>query len=344
MDYKVKKISLAQHLVIISLAATFIWGALRNYRLSEEITVELQKTQLPVINSLEPITPIPFELELDDRKVRLGEKLYHDKRLSRDNSISCASCHDLKKGGTDQVKYSTGVEGQLGGINSPTTFNSGFNFSQHWDGRVATLAEQAVSPVHNPVEMDTNWEEVIPKLKKDSYYRKAFEQIYDNGFTGDNIVDAIGVYEQSLITPNSRFDQYLRGNNQALTSEEKEGYRLFKEFGCISCHQGILLGGNMYQTIGVMEDYFVHRSITKADLGRYNVTGREWNRFQFKVPTLRNIEITFPYLHDGSAQTLEDVLIIMWNSQLGRQMEAEESKLIIQFLKTLTGEYKGIKL
>lgn len=344
MDFEVKKISLAQHLVIILLAATFIWGALKDYRLSRETTVELEKKQLLVTNSLEPITPIPFELELDARKVQLGEKLYNDKRLSRNNSISCASCHDLKKGGTDQVKYSTGVEGQLGGINSPTTFNSGFNFSQHWDGRASTLAEQAIGPVHNPVEMDTNWEDVIPKLKKDPYYKQAFTQIYDHEFTGDNIVDAIEVFEQSLITPNSRFDQYLRGDKQAVNSEEKEGYRLFKEFGCISCHQGLLLGGNMYQTLGVMEDYFVHRNITEADLGRYNVTGREWNRFQFKIPTLRNIEITFPYLHDGSAETLEDVMTIMWNSQLGRKMKDEELKLIIQFLKTLTGEYQGVKL
>lgn len=288
--------------------------------------------------------PIPLTLDLDARKVSLGERLYHDPRLSHDDSISCASCHDLNKGGTDQVQYSTGVKNALGGINSPTTFNSGFLFVQFWDGRAADLEEQAAGPVHNPIKMGSNWEEVLAKLGKDTAYLKAFNEIYPDGLTGKNITDAIAVFERSLFTPNSRFDQFLRGRTEALSAEEKEGYRLFQEYGCISCHQGVAMGGNLYQTLGVMEDYFAHRPNTPADQGRFNVTQQERNRHQFKVPTLRNIAITAPYLHDGSAKTLEDVLEVMWKSQLGRPVKPEEAKNLVKFLKTLTGTYKGVPL
>lgn len=161
--------------------------------------------------------------------------------------------------------------------------------------------------------------------------------IYPDAVTAENIVDAIAIFEMSLITPNSRFDRFLRGDSKALNDQEKEGYRLFQEYGCVSCHQGVNIGGNMYQPIGFMEDFFVHRPVTKEDLGRYNVTQLDYNKYQFKVPTLRNIAITFPYLHDGSANTLEEVLNIMWNSQLGRSMTEEESSYILLFLNTLTG-------
>ncbi len=342
MNYRAKKVSILQHLFILAFAVAGIWIAVKDFTLTREAAAKAPTAGLVSLgNSQEPIIPIPLSLELDPRKIELGEMLYHDKRLSHDDSISCASCHDLKKGGTDQVKYSTGINGTLGGINSPTTYNSGFSFVQFWDGRAETLEAQAHGPVHNPIEMGSSWEETIPKLQQLPYYRRAFAELYTDGITGVNIVDAIAIYERDLITPNSRFDQHLRGIKQALSKEEKEGYRLFKEFGCVGCHQGINIGGNMYQTLGVMDNYFVHREINQADLGRYNVTKKDWNLYQFKVPTLRNIEVTFPYLHDGSAATLEDVLKVMWNSQLGRELKSDESRLIVQFLKTLTGEYKG---
>ncbi len=345
MDYQAKKISPLQHLVILAVALGGIWIAVKDFSLTREANANsTQADQIVISQPYEPITPIPLNLDLDPLKVELGEKLYQDPRLSHDNSISCASCHDLNKGGTDQVKYSTGINDALGGINSPTTYNSGFNFVQFWDGRAETLEAQAHGPVHNPVEMGSHWSEVIPKLKQVPYYRDSFVKLYPDGLTGDTIVDAIAVYERSLYTPNARFDQFLRGDRSALTKEEQEGYRLFKEYGCIGCHQGINIGGNMYQTLGVMDDYFVHRDVVEADLGRYNVTKRDWNLYQFKVPTLRNIALTFPYLHDGSAETLEDVLKVMWNSQLGRELREEEARLIVTFLKTLTGEYRGMKL
>jgi cytochrome c peroxidase len=341
MKDQVAKIKFSQHAVILLFMLAGVALAIKDFRAQEQVTVEAELTKKADGAVNQPIPPIPLAVKLDDRKVSLGEMLYKDRRLSHDNTISCASCHDLRKGGTDQVKTSTGINGVLGPINSPTTFNSGYFFSQFWDGRAKDLAEQAAGPVHNPIEMGSNWQEVIGKLSKDPSYVRDFDRIYPNGIQGENIADAIAEYEKSLITPNSRFDKFLRGDMKALSTDELDGYRLFKEYGCISCHQGIALGGNSYQTMGVMEDYFIHRQKTEVDYGRFNVTGKEWDRYQFKVPTLRNIEKTFPYLHDGSARTLEDVLQVMWKSQLGRSIRPEESVKIVKFLKTLTGTYKG---
>ncbi len=341
MDSSVKNVTVFQYLIIILFIAGGVYLALRDFQMQSIGEKHTTPVMQQSVTKNGPITPIPLQIKLDERKVALGYRLYHDKRLSHDNSISCASCHDLQKGGTDQARYSTGVENALGGINSPTTFNSGFHFVQFWDGRAGDLVEQAPGPVHNPIEMGSNWEEVLSKLSKDTQYIEAFSGIYAEGMNPDTIVDAIAVFELSLFTPNSRFDKFLRGDTTALSKEEQEGYRIFKEYGCVSCHQGVNMGGNMYQTIGVMEDFFQHRPLTDADLGRYNVTKEDYNRHQFKVPTLRNIAITFPYLHDGSAKTLEDVLAIMWNSQLGRSLTKDETIKIILFLQTLTGEYQG---
>ncbi len=344
MKNQIRQIGLAQHAVILLFVFVGVGMAVMDFTVRKEAVrcPDAARNTYDVMNR--PITPIPLTVEVDQKKVLLGERLYNDTRLSRDNTISCASCHDLKMGGTDQVRTSTGIEGAIGPINSPTTFNSGLFFSQFWDGRAKDLAEQAAGPVNNPKEMGSSWPEVISKLSEDSSYTQAFGEIYPEGIQPDTICDAIAEYEKSLITPNSRFDRFLRGDNQALSANEKEGWRLFKEFGCISCHQGVALGGNMYQTLGVMEDYFSHRPITHVDCGRLNVTGEGWDRYKFKVPTLRNIEKTYPYLHDGSAKTLEEVLQVMWKSQLGRSISGEESTKIVEFLKTLTGEYRGEQL
>jgi cytochrome c peroxidase len=341
MKGQVAKIKFSQHAVILLFVLAGVALAIKDFRAREQVTGEEKLTEKVDGTVKQSIAPVPLTVKLDERKVSLGQRLYEDKRLSHDNTISCASCHDLKRGGTDQAKTSRGINGVLGPINSPTTFNSGYFFAQFWDGRARDLAEQAAGPVHNPNEMGSNWPEVIRKLSKNPSYVRDFYRIYPNGIRGENIVDAIAEYEKSLITPNSRFDRFLRGDKKALSADELDGYRLFKEYGCISCHQGIALGGNLYQTMGVMEDYFIHRQKTTVDYGRFNVTGKEWNLYQFKVPTLRNIEKTFPYLHDGSARTLDDVLQVMWKSQLGRSISPEESARIVKFLKTLTGTYQG---
>ena len=292
--------------------------------------------------SNEPIQPLPLSIDLNTDKVRLGEQLFNDKRLSADNTISCATCHNLQKGGTDQLVHSIGINQTEGDINSPTVFNSGFNFRQFWDGRADSLETQAAGPVHNPKEMGSNWSQVVGKLKQDAAYVSAFKALYSNGIKPKNIQDAIATYERSLITPNARFDRYLRGDVTAITLEEKQGYVLFKQYGCVACHQGINIGGNMYQVFGVLNNYFEKRgNITKADLGRFNVTAKPYDRHKFKVPSLRNIALTPPYFHDGSAKTLEKAVDVMAKYQLGRKIPKRKKRLIINFLKTLTGTYQG---
>jgi cytochrome c peroxidase len=290
----------------------------------------------------EPVKPLPEKLNLDGRKVALGRILFHDKRLSKDNSLACASCHDLAKGGVDGRQTAVGIGGQVGPINTPTVLNSGLNFRQFWNGRAATLEEQAAGPVHNPGEMGSNWKEVLGKLGQDRKLISQFDSLYDNGLQPANIQDAIATFERSLLTP-SRFDRYLRGDSSAITEEERTGYQLFKNYGCVACHQGVNIGGNMFQTFGVLGNYFEDRGkLTDADLGRYAVTKRESDRYVFKVPSLRNVELTAPYFHDGSAQNLEAAVDVMFRYQLGRTAPATDKASIIKFLKTLTAE-KEIK-
>lgn len=290
----------------------------------------------------EPLQPIPLTATFDKRKVALGNRLFYDPRLSHDNSIACAGCHSLSKGGTDQRARSVGIGGALGGINAPTVFNSGLSFKQFWDGRAETLEDQIEGPTQHPKEMGSNWPEIIGKLRQDPNYVQDFGALYPEGIQRAAIKDAIATFERSLLTPNSRFDQYLRGDRTALTSQEQAGYRLFKDYGCVSCHQGVNVGGNMFQVFGVMGDYFADRGTpTPADQGRYNLTGHEHHRHAFKVPSLRNIALTAPYFHDGSAETLEDAVKVMAKYQLGRALSAGEVKELAAFLRTLTGEYKG---
>lgn len=289
----------------------------------------------------EPILPIPQETRLDKRKVALGEKLFNDPRLSQNNEIACANCHNFKLGGTDQTARSVGLKGQIGAVNSPTVFNATFNFKQFWDGRAETLEAQIDGPTHAANEMGSNWPDIVGKLRQAPEYTSAFAALYPAGIEADSIKDAIATFERSLTTPDSRFDQYLRGNQNALTKEEKDGYQLFKAYGCISCHQGVNIGGNMFQKFGVMGDYFRDRgNITPADYGRFNVTHNEADKFVFKVPSLRNVALTAPYFHDGSAPRLEEAVFVMGRYQLGRELTPDEIASLVKFLKTLTGEYK----
>ncbi|KPK15045.1 MAG: cytochrome B6 [Myxococcales bacterium SG8_38] len=272
-------------------------------------------------------------------KVVLGRSLYHDTILSGDGTVSCATCHMLDHGGAEPRKTSTGIRGQKGPINSPTVLNSAYNFVQFWDGRAKDLQEQAAGPVANPIEMGAVWDEVVAKIKKEDEYAAAFAKLYEDGVTQDNITDAIAEYEKSLITP-SRFDKYLRGDASALTDQEKRGYQTFKEVGCTACHAGVLAGGAMFQKLGLVKDYFADRGtpLTEADMGRFNVTKNPADKHFFKVPTLRNVELTPPYLHDGSRETLEETVAVMGRYQLGRELTQQQVNDIVAFLKSLTGE------
>ena len=314
---KLRKKALVKSLVVLALAAA---GTASAQPLNDE-----------------PIKPLA-KVNLDARKVTLGRAMFHDKRLSKDNSLSCASCHEISKGGMDGRQFAVGIKGQVGPINTPTVLNSGLNFRQFWNGRAATLEEQAAGPVHNPGEMGSNWQEVLGKLNQDAALLNQFKAIYPDGLQPKNIQDAIATFEHSLVTP-SRFDRYLNGESNAINGEEKQGYQLFKNYGCVACHQGQGVGGNMYQTFGVLGNYFKDKGkVTDADLGRFAVTKNELDRHVFKVPSLRNVELTAPYFHDGSAKTLEEAIDVMFRYQLGRTAPAADKALIVKFLKTLTGE------
>ncbi|MDD2926327.1 cytochrome-c peroxidase [Rhodoferax sp.] len=297
---------------------------------------------LPASLLSDPISALPLSLPLDPRKVALGERLFHEGRLSADHRVSCAHCHNLATGGVDHRRRSQGVGGHEGSMNAPTVFNSGFNFRQFWDGRAETLEDQVDGPLQHPLEMAGTWRGAVAMLSEDDTYRADFAATYPDGISPRNIRDAIATFERSLITPNSRFDQFLRGNQNVLTETEQAGYRLFKQIGCTSCHQGMAIGGNMYQKLGIMEDYFSARGhLQEADLGRYNITKLEEDRYVFKVPSLRNIAVTAPYLHDASAATLEDAIAVMARYQLGLDLDKQDVARIAAFLRTLTGEYQG---
>lgn len=286
------------------------------------------------------ITPLQKPSGLDAEKVKLGKKLFHEARLSKDNSISCAHCHGLDTGGVDNLKHSFGVNGAEGGINTPTVYNAGLNLAQFWDGRAPTLEDQVNGPTHNPIEMGSNWDEIIGKLSDDPVYVTTFNRLYGKqSLNADNIRHAIAEFERSLVTVNAPFDRYLQGDADALTASAKKGFELFRSYGCISCHQGANIGGNMFQVLGVFGDYFKDRGgLTVADKGRIAVTGRSTDERKFKVPSLRLVTLTAPYFHDGSAQTLPQAIGIMAKYQLGRELPEQDVLLIIEFLKSLVGE------
>nr|WP_243429607.1 cytochrome-c peroxidase [Acetobacter sacchari] len=294
----------------------------------------------------EPVQPIPESLPVDKDKVALGEKLFFDKRLSGDGTLNCASCHGLDKGGVDNLVTATGIKGQKGPINAPTVYNSAYNIVQFWNGRARTLADQAAGPVMNPKEMGSHdWSEVAGKLSSDPYYTDAFARLYPDQPVGkDTITDAIAEYEKTLITPDSRFDLYLKGDASALNAREKHGYELFKSVGCSGCHNGPAMGGGAMEVMGLEGDYFHERggALTDADSGRIAVTQDELDRERFLVPTLRNVALTGPWFHDGSAKTLEQAVRKMALYQTPRHdLSKNDIDDITAFLKTLTGRYNG---
>lgn len=294
--------------------------------------------------SNETVRPVQDSVPVDVRKVILGKMLFHDVRLSADNTVSCSSCHGLDTGGVDNKAFSEGVGGQLGGVNAPTVYNALYNFVQFWDGRAATLADQAAGPPLNPVEMACkSFDEICEKLKADEAFNKAFTEVYPDGINQANLTDAIQEFERTLLTPNSRFDKYLKGDQTAMNAEEVAGYDLFKKYNCATCHVGENMGGQSYELMGIKHDYFADRGteLTVEDNGRFKETKDERDRHRFKVPGLRNVALTAPYYHDATQATLEDAVISMAKYEVGVDLSQQEVKQIVAFLKTLTGEYQG---
>ncbi|MBN8556688.1 MAG: cytochrome-c peroxidase [Proteobacteria bacterium] len=283
----------------------------------------------------EPIQPLVPAKVTDAAKVELGKKLWFDPRLSRSGFISCNSCHNLSMGGSDNVAASVGDRWQKGGINSPTVLNSVLNIAQFWDGRAKDLAEQAGGPIENPIEMNSTHDIAVATLRSIPGYVKDFKSVYKvDAIDIKQVTDALAAFEATLVTPNARFDKWLKGDKSAITDVELKGYQLFKSSGCVACHNGPAVGGNMFQKMGVVAEYKTNHPAE----GRSAVTGNEIDRFNFKVPTLRNVELTYPYFHDGAAKTLTEAVDIMGRLQLGRVYTQEENAQIVAFLKTLTGD------
>lgn len=287
----------------------------------------------------EPIQPIPKALPVDAQKVALGFRLYHDPRLSGDSTLSCAHCHSLNTGGVDGRKTSIGVGGAVGPINAPTVFNSVFNSEQFWDGRAPTLQVQAGGPPLNPIEMASkSWEEIIGKLDKDPVLTRDFVAAYPQGLSGETITDAIAEFEKTLITPDSPFDNWLRGDDKAMTMQQKHGYQLFKDNKCATCHGGTILGGRSFEPLGLKRD-FNFGEITAADIGRMNVTSEARDRLRQKVPGPRNVALTAPYFHRGDVATLDEAVKLMLRYQVGTELPQQDVDDIVAFLESLTGVY-----
>ena len=297
------------------------------------------------------LQPIPDSLSTDIRKVTLGRKMYNEARISLDGTLSCATCHVIDQGGADSrgTRTSEGIYGQFGGINAPTVLNAAFNVEQFWNGRAHTLADQAAGPPVNPVEMgDQTWEQICERLSQDASLVAEFQSIYPEGITQATVTDAIAEYEKTLITPNDRLDQMLKGDENALTEEEKKGLAAFMDNSCAVCHVGKTLGGQSFETLGIYEDYYAAREQSNPDIvyndddkGLAGFTGDTADLHRFKVPGLRNISKTSPYFHDGTQATIEDAVRAMFRFELGVK-EAPESDVasISTFLRTLDGEIK----
>ena len=300
----------------------------------------------PVVEALlpardEPLQPLPAAPLVDPRRSALGMKLFSAANLSSDGSVSCATCHPTDRAGADGFVHSRGANGQETALNTPTIFNVSFNFRFNWNGAYTRLEDALDAPI--ALTLGTTWSAIEGKLRAEPEWRGSFELAYPDGVTTANIKDALSRYIDTLTTPEARFDQFLRGDPDALTNDERRGYETFKALGCSTCHQGANVGGNMFQRLGVMHDYFQARverggpAPSAIDLGRYETTKQHSDRHVFRVPSLRNVELTPPYFHDGSMPTLELAIIEMGYVQLGTRLSQEESELLVAFLKTLTG-------
>ncbi len=298
-------------------------------------------SQVAQAASQEPIQPIAAAKVSNPALVELGKKLYFDPRLSKSGFISCNSCHNLSMGGTDNIKTSIGHNWNEGPINAPTVLNSSLNVAQFWDGRAADLQAQAGGPIANPGEMAFTHTLAINVLQSIPGYVAEFRKAFGTEkVTIEEVTKAIAAFEETLVTPNSRFDKWLKGDKKALSKNELEGYKLFKDSGCVACHNGPAVGGNSFQKMGLVEAY---KASSPAE-GRSAVTGKDADRFNFKVPTLRNVEMTYPYFHDGAANTLPEAVDTMARIQLGKKFTADENAKVVAFLKTLTGDQPNFKL
>jgi cytochrome c peroxidase len=281
----------------------------------------VQRPVVPVTQ--EPITPIPPMADLDPRRVALGEKLFGDGRLSGDGVRTCLSCHDTRTNGADDKTRDLASDGSELSFNTDTVFNAALNFRLNWEGNYRTLQAQAKASLENPDIMATSIDDVLARLQADPEMVREFQEAYGDDPDQDSLLDAIATYERSLVTPGSRFDLWLGGDADALSAEELNGYQLFKSLGCIACHQGVNIGGNLFQRHGIFHPL------------------ASPNPKILRVPSLRNVATTAPYFHDGSSATLDDAVKQMARAQLDQTLSDSQVSSIVAFLRTLTGTYRG---
>lgn len=282
----------------------------------------------------EPIRPLPRDSGADPARAALGRVLFHDLRLSPDNTQSCASCHQLARGGADGKALAVGPGGTRSAFNTLSIYNSALNFRQTWTGRHQGI-DGVLDHVFGP-DSARAWALVAARLIGDDDIGARFQQSFSSDVSADGVKEALASYLQSLQTP-SRFDRYLRGDGQAISAEEKAGYAKFKSYGCVACHQGINVGGNMFQKLGAMRE-LAPEVRAAGTLGRYSVTRREADRYMLRVPSLRNVALTAPYFHNGAVATLDEAVDAMFKYQLGRSAPPQDKQAIVRFLHTLSGE------
>ncbi len=292
-------------------------------------------------SSDEPIRKIEPHHVTNPAMVELGKKLFFDPRLSRSGFISCNSCHNLSMGGTDNLQTSIGHGWQKGPINAPTVLNASFNVAQFWDGRASDLEAQAAGPIANPGEMAFTHPLAVEVIASIPGYVTEFGKVFGSPDVNiQRITQAIAAFEETLVTPNSRFDRWLAGDSAALSQQERVGYDLFNRNGCAMCHNGPAAGGTSFRKMGIVEPY----TTTSGAVGRAAVTGKDADQLAFKVPTLRNIELTYPYFHDGAVDSLADAVSVMARVQVGRRFTVEENASVVAFLRTLTGDMPSLAL
>lgn len=288
------------------------------------------------------VRPLPRGALVDPEKLALGGKLFNDPKLSIDGNRACATCHSLSKGGSDHLRHPVGRNGEDGTLKSPSIFNTAYNYLHFSDGRAQTLEDQVRISLTDPVQNGATLDNVVKYVQADPGYRADFTRVYQQRADEAAIIDALASFERSLITPDASFDRYLRGESTALDAAQIRGYQRFQSYGCISCHQGVNLGGNMFEKMGVMNDYFSGRQdIRRVDFGRFNLTGQPEDRHSFRVPSLRNVALNAPYFHDGSVPTLRNAVQLMSYYQLGRDIRGQDLEDILSFLETLNGEYRN---
>jgi cytochrome c peroxidase len=329
-------------LALVVVAYVLLHGAPRP---TGQTPVSSNATAPAGVVAAEAIVPLPRTVAADPARAALGARLFADPQLSRDGVRSCASCHPLDRGGMDGQRRARANDGKKLLRNTPTIFNLAFDLFYNWDGSTESLPVHDARVLHSPALMDMDDGLLLSRLQNDSAYRQGFAQAYRDGLTVSNVIDALAVYERTLVTPDSRFDRYLRGERGVLSAEERRGFQLFSSLGCIACHQGQNIGGNLLQRFGVFEDTSTQRLAGEPiDYGRYTATGDEADREVFRVPSLRNVAVTAPYFHDGRAPTLSMAVATMARVQLGRPVADQDIQAIVAFLKTLTGRYQGREL